>query len=230
MSLRNGISRGDAESEKELPVSGAVPADADTHYKTARKLLLTLNSQLEALETGSDQSVPMQGKIAMNINNLSRLVAQLQTEIKSMPPHKKEVWLVKCRKLSEDEKHVRGAMERFLLVANASRASSAFGSRDAASEARMQLLHQDSQSLSGSLRIANEIREVGVSILTRLRDQNASLKRARKQLWNVAHTLGLSRALLRLIERRQLQDQILVYGGMIFTLLLLGILVYWFRW
>lgn len=217
--------------------AAAEVSEAETQYKNARRVLLTLHSQLEVLESGADQSVFMQGKIATNINALSRVVAQLPTYAKAMPVDKRELWTVKCRQLAEDEKHVRAAMERFLLLAHAARSAASSSSSSAISaaamehrDARLQRLAQDGQSLTQSQRVANEIREVGVAILERLRDQNKTLKRARRQMWNIAHTLGLSRTLLRIIERRQWQDQILVYGGMLITLLLLALLVYLFRW
>jgi golgi SNAP receptor complex member 2 len=223
-----------AHSENSIDANSTLQpdADVDTQYKNAKKLLLTLHSQLEALETGSDQSVLMQGKIAMNINALSRIVNHLQTQSKLMPLQKRDVWAMKCRQLSEDEKQVRAAMERFLLLANANRPSTSSSSlrTDPSSQARMQRLNQDSQSLNTSQRVANEIREIGSGILEQLRNQNKTLKRARRTVWNIAHTLGLSRALLRVIERRQYQDQILVYGGMIVTLIILVLLIYFFRW
>ena len=41
----------------------------------------------------------------------------------------------------------------------------------------------------------------------------------------MATTLGVSNSVMRLIERRQFWDKLLVYGGMVFILALL-----WFVW
>ena len=41
---------------------------------------------------------------------------------------------------------------------------------------------------------------------------------------DVAHTLGLSNTVMRLIEQRTMQDKIILYGGMVITLLVMWML------
>jgi len=98
---------------------------------------------------------------------------------------------------------------------------------DSAVEAQ---LYQDINSLNNSRRMANELLEIGYSVLGKLRDQNLTLKAAKTKLLDIGNTIGLSRAVMRIIERRQLQDQIIVYSGMVFIVLLFLWLVYYFRW
>ena len=55
----------------------------------------------------------------------------------------------------------------------------------------------------------------GTSILGNLKEQKYTLKGAHKKILDVANNLGLSNTVLRLIERRSLQDKYILYGGMI---------------
>ena len=45
---------------------------------------------------------------------------------------------------------------------------------------------------------------------------------------DIANALNLSRSLMRHIENRQFMDKVIVYGGMVFTLLILFVLWYFF--
>uniref|UniRef100_T1JA54 Golgi SNAP receptor complex member 2 n=1 Tax=Strigamia maritima TaxID=126957 RepID=T1JA54_STRMM len=65
----------------------------------------------------------------------------------------------------------------------------------------------------------------GNSILTNLRDQHGTLKGAHKRILDVANTLGLSNTVMRLIERRTLQDKFILFGGMIVTLVIMFLIV-----
>ena len=49
----------------------------DAHHANARKLVLTVNEQLQALESGQDTSVGLQSLISQNLNALAREVQEL---------------------------------------------------------------------------------------------------------------------------------------------------------
>lgn len=49
------------------------------------------------------------------------------------------------------------------------------------------------------------------------------------KILDVASTLGLSRSIMRVIERRQFMDQLILYGGMFVTLLVIFLLWYYLR-
>ena len=55
------------------------------------------------------------------------------------------------------------------------------------------------------------------AIRSALGQQGASLKGVQRKLLNMAATLGLSNNVLRAIERRQLGDKLILYGGMLLT-------------
>jgi len=126
-------------------------------------------------------------------------------------------------------------MERFLLGLHKERQQAEQAERRRAmnnfsNDAVEAQLYRDINSLDNSRRMASELMDMGHSILQKLREQNITLKRARKRLLDMANTIGLSRAVMRFIERRQMQDQIIVFGGMILIVILFVVLVYYFRW
>lgn len=90
-------------------------------------------------------------------------------------------------------------------------------------------LHQEGQALQRSHRVVDELIELGSTIKSTLMQQRITLKAIRRKVLDLATTLGVSHSVIRMIEQRNFIDKIIVYTGMIFTLLLLAFLVYYFR-
>lgn len=139
---------------------------------------------------------------------------------------------------------MRGSMERFIEEEQARQAeeeretrrrqqganSEAYLAQQMQQERVRQRLHGDIASVQRSNRAASEIREMAFGVLETLRDQNQTLEAARERLLGIANSLGISKALMRVIERRQTVDQIIVFSAMVGVLVLFAILVYFFRW
>lgn len=58
-----------------------------------------------------------------------------------------------------------------------------------------------------------------------LRSQRDTLKGAHKRVIDIANTLGLSNATIRLIERRVKQDKFILIGGMLITTFVIVIVI-----
>lgn len=58
----------------------------------------------------------------------------------------------------------------------------------------------------------------GTNILNTLKYNRDTIKSAHRRIIDLANTLGLSNATISLIERRVSQDKYILFGGMIFTL------------
>jgi len=71
----------------------------------------------------------------------------------------------------------------------------------------------------------DDLLQSGSGILENLRDQRMTVKRAHRRLFDIANTLGLSNTTMRFIERRAYQDQFILFGGMVFTLIVIGLIV-----
>ncbi|KAG0720184.1 Golgi SNAP receptor complex member 2 [Chionoecetes opilio] len=74
-------------------------------------------------------------------------------------------------------------------------------------------------------RNVDEMLGAGMSILQSMRDQGTVLKGARRRVLDLANTLGLSNTVMRLIEHRSTQDKYILFGGMVFVLLCLYLLL-----
>ena len=58
-------------------------------------------------------------------------------------------------------------------------------------------------------------------VLEALGQQRSALKGIERKVLDLANTLGVSNSVMRVIERRQLVDKAIVYGGILLTLWLL---------
>ncbi|KAJ2808306.1 protein transport protein bos1 [Coemansia guatemalensis] len=68
----------------------------------------------------------------------------------------------------------------------------------------------------------------GVASLDSLREQRGILNEAHKRILNADNTLGLSRSVITLINRRTTQDKIILTGGMLFTCICIYFIIHWF--
>ncbi|KAG5518384.1 hypothetical protein PMAC_003181 [Pneumocystis sp. 'macacae'] len=67
----------------------------------------------------------------------------------------------------------------------------------------------------------------GQAILNDLIEQRISMKGVQRKMYNVVNILGLSKSTLKFIRRRILQDKVLLWTGMIFTLLFFYLIYHW---
>ena len=87
---------------------------------------------------------------------------------------------------------------------------------------------QEFDSLKRSSDMVTDLSSLSNAVLSSLGDQSSSLKSAHRKVFDIANRLGLSNSLLRVIERRDVLDKWIVYGGMAFVLLFFYICItYW---
>lgn len=87
---------------------------------------------------------------------------------------------------------------------------------------------QHNMSLQNAHHGVDDMLKSGSGILESLRDQRNTLKGAKKRILDIANTLGLSNTVLRLIERRAYQDKFILFGGMLFTMIVIVIVIMYF--
>lgn len=86
---------------------------------------------------------------------------------------------------------------------------------------------RENTSLQGSSQGLDDLLSHGHSILSNLRDQRSIMKNAHRKMLDVMSTLGLSNTVMRLVERRSSQDKLIMFGGMLATLLFM---FFFYRW
>lgn len=87
---------------------------------------------------------------------------------------------------------------------------------------------------NSALRDANsqlqQILDQGSATLGNIVDQNKVLKNVKRKVLDAASSLGISKSLVGVIDRRNQEDKWLVYGGMVLTVFVLFSLWYLLRW
>jgi len=86
---------------------------------------------------------------------------------------------------------------------------------------------QEASILNQSQNAVDSILESGKSALNALNIQRATLKGTKRKMLDVANNLGVSKDLIRSIERKENEVALLVYAGMaVFTLILVALFVW----
>jgi len=201
----------------------------DAHHAAARKILLAVHRDLEQLETGRDVSLEIQSQISQHLNALARELHELELLLPGEGASRRSVWRRKIVELQEESASQRAALARFTTVARQQQREAE--ERSALLERRRQNGDQHAISMDSLLKENSNIRQAdsqldaltsnAYAVLSSLGQQRSSLKGVERKVLDFANTLGLSNNVIRTIERRQLVDKFIVYGGMLLTLALL---------
>ena len=183
----------------------------DAHHANARKLVLTVNEQLQALESGQDTSVGLQSLISQNLNALAREVQELEgllaavaqtgsTRAVAQEDHAAHRRVGICATRSASDASSRSAQQRELEEREALLAGGRGGGEHAidingfaAHESRR--LHESDSAIDGLTGNAT-------AVLDQLGQQRGALKGVHKRVLDLATTLGVSNSVMKMIERR----------------------------
>lgn len=87
---------------------------------------------------------------------------------------------------------------------------------------------QQQGSLNNAHKGVDEMLHTGAGTLESLKLQRDTLKGAHRRIVDMANTLGLSNHTMRLIERRVLEDKYILMAGMLITILVIILVIYYF--
>lgn len=88
-------------------------------------------------------------------------------------------------------------------------------------------LGQEHQTLHSAHRSVDDLLMNGTQIIGRLREQRDTLKGVRSRVLDIANALGMSNAVMNLIEKRSFEDKIILFGGMAaFLVFVIIVLIY----
>ena len=191
-------------------------------------MLLTVNQLLDQLHSGRDTSNELQSQISMHLNTLGREIQALSDMLHSVGASERPLWRRRIQQLEEESQSQRRELGKFTSQAAA---------KQRHEEERQELLHRRTHGGDLSINIdaiARESRQLNEShsqiddllanagaVRQALGQQGAAIKGIQKKMLSMLSTLGLSNNTLRMIERRLLGDQVILYGGMLATLGLL---------
>jgi Golgi SNAP receptor complex protein 2 len=149
---------------------------------------------------------------------------------------KRDVWGARVESVAEECDSLALALDRFGGREAARRREAAdraelLGHAEAGRAARIEA-DADAEALSSvgrSRRAVADMLDQGAGILSTMQSSRETIKRAQRRLLDLANGAGFGESLLRLAERRQRGDAMIVYGGMVVVTLITGLLL-WHVW
>ncbi|NXX41030.1 GOSR2 protein, partial [Tricholaema leucomelas] len=176
----------------------------------------------------------VENEIQARIDDICGSLQRLEVLCSKEPPSRRQNAKLRVDQLKYDVQHLRTALGNFRHRRQAREQQErqrqellarTFTANDSATSIPIDESLQFNESLQSAHRGVDELLGSGTSILQGLRDQRVTLKGTQKKLLDVANMLGLSNTVMRLIEKRALQDKYLMAGGMLLTCLLMLLVV-----
>lgn len=195
-------------------------------YPKATKSKNEAERLLEQFELGLDRSIALQQRLSAILNDFCRQVVELKhvfeglKSSRSIDRSQEKMWGRRIDNLVSDSNSLRESISKQLdhihrtqieEQKKLSYSSSEKGGGGVGALLREKAIWQESHiAIDHALEQAR-------SIVSSLKNQNRMLKSVRKRALDMASRLGISHSLLSNIERRNLVDQILVYGCIAIT-------------
>lgn len=196
-------------------------------YPKARKLNFDLQTQLSYVERGHASPED----VGMRLDELGRQLKVLEALVGQERPAQREDWRRKLRELRNERDHLRDQLGKLdlgrrKLSQEARERENLLARRNAALPASvMDAYAEEGSSLLRSRRMVGDYMQTGQESLASLVDQRSRLKNAHRKVLDMANILGLSNSILRVADRREAMDRLMVLGGVIFTSAFL-----WWMW
>ncbi|KAF8979528.1 protein transport protein bos1 [Entomortierella lignicola] len=216
-------------------------------YNHALKQVNALQRDLEKFQSGEDTSVALQGQIAATVNAFKRSIDDYDAMAKKeMIDAKREKAFARVTKFREDldsinrnfaqlksreEQLSHGRNRTQLLERRQSRINAPVEHpyQSASSSPYLQQAHaireRDFAQKTGN--VLDDMLYQGKAVLDDLYQQRPMLKSTQRKMLDAANTLGLSRNVIQLIERRSTEDKWIFYAGVCVTLLAMWAIVHY---
>lgn len=149
----------------------------------------------------------------------------MQSLVLKETPAQRQVWKRKILELREDSQSMRRQGEHYDRMVNTNvlqqrernELLTRRRSRAAGAESDMQNYAQEAQSLDQSQLMVGDLLSTGEASLTGLHQQRQQMRGIKKKVFDIGNKLGISNSTMRIIERRDITDAYLVFGGMVVT-------------
>jgi len=227
----------------------AAPADLSELHAQARRLIFELQGEVERLErqeelqspataasTSGGSSGETSRRVRAKLQELRRLSQDMDHAWRVLGVRDSSLWKRKVEQTAAECDALTGALEKYVgrqsrRQQEARERQELLQQRLAAEQGGAQVLQQfdlEGQAAASAQRSGSAVEQMvrqGAAILQAYAAQRQRLKSAERRVLDVLNTLGLSNATLRVVERRQLVDKLILFGGMaLLVLLTLGLL------
>ncbi|KAJ2453359.1 protein transport protein bos1 [Coemansia sp. RSA 2336] len=211
-----------------------------SEYNAAQRVLHKLKqdvSELDLLASTEDATV-LQGAISQNLQTLSKRITEYRSVGRQEGNERKRTTMLgRASTMAEEHEQLKRRFEkikqqRTLQTAHTEERSELF-QRTHAGRTQMDTTivmdPQDEEAFwSRSEQALDGYIAQGMASLENLREQRGILHDAHRRILNADATLGLSRSVIKLINRRTTQDKVILGGGMLVTCILIYFIVHLF--
>lgn len=179
----------------------------------------------------------LQSQLSANINKLSRSERTIREMVTHLPSNKKDYWKREVENITDESRYLRRSVDKYMKSIHDHErdrellmGSYAASNNDAVrtQQERMGELTNQKASMTRSLQIVEQMKDVGANIMGMLGEQSDTLRGVQRKVLDMGVQLDVVGSTLRLINRRHLMDKWIVYIGMIIVCALL-LFVFWWR-
>ncbi|XP_012547763.1 golgi SNAP receptor complex member 2 isoform X1 [Bombyx mori] len=197
----------------------------ETLYHQTNQLLQETTDLFNKLERDPANHQQIENAIQSKINTVNANCEKLDIYVFKTPINQRSMAKMRVDQLKYDNKHIQASLinaqnkrqkREQELAEREQLLNRRFGHDH--TEINVDYLAQEQASLQNSHRHVDDMLHTGTNILNTLKYNRDTIKSAHRRIIDLANTLGLSNATISLIERRVSQDKYILFGGMIFTL------------
>lgn len=200
-------------------------------YHQTNKMVQEVQNSMGRVELAREEDVHVvENELQARIEQISSNCDRLEILVNKEHPSRRQNARLKVDQVRYDCQHLQAGLrnfqhrrylknqqqrERDLLLERSFRTND----EDMAIEMDNSVNHH--HKLNNAHRGMDDLLTHGSSVLQNLRDQRSSLKGIKTKMLNIANTLGMSNTVMRLIEKRTTQDKLVLFGGMMFTTIIM---------
>lgn len=208
----------------------------ETLYHSTNKTIQEIQQCFQQLSTVGVDVIALENEILSRISQVNANCDRLDVLVFKVPAATRQSAKMKVDQLKYDIRHLQTALSVFQQkrqrreMEETEREQLLTRRFQANPETTIELDYslQHHTQLNSAHKGVDDMISTGSNILESLRNQRELLKGARNKMMSIGSTLGLSDHTMRLIERRLSEDKYFMYGGMIITLLVIGLVIYFF--
>ncbi|XP_072181063.1 Golgi SNAP receptor complex member 2-like [Diadema setosum] len=207
-------------------------------YHETNKLVLDVQNGLSRVEQAKREDAHLvENEIRARLDKVTSNCDTLDIMVNKEPPARRQNAKLKVDQLKYDCQHLNAALRniqhRRQMREQEERdreelLTRRFTANDDNTSIMIDHELQHNTSLHNSHREIDNLISSGAATIGNLRDQRGILKGAQRKMLDVTNMLGLSNTVMRLIEKRTFQDKIILFGGMIVTLVIMYLIYKYF--
>lgn len=208
--------------------------DIGVLYQQCVQGRVQLDNEIESLEGNAPNTAKIQ-RMQVFERQFNEKMESFQSSLLSIKnAAEKRKWERYYSQLLSDKQGIRQTLQNFGIHSYDQDRGDLFGKNPSANtfgaETELQNLVKENERLNAMNSQIDDILGSAASSRSRLQDSNRNLVNMKNKMVNVAGQILQNTGLINTIDRRQLEDKLLVYGCMFFCMILFFTLLIWKRW